>query len=415
MSTLNILYLAIIVGIFYLWKLIKDKKYRLLLPCVVHTGIWIIVCILISFTILGVLGEYEPNMPDLSYDRVAPFILGIMISSMFGFSLAHYTTKEHILKRDSTTINIKSLDYILGKYHWICYVCAVLGIMQISYLLSNIGFEGIADYRIMAVTTERHGFGAISQQLSGHATILGCFYLGLLGCKHGISNVNLRTFFLDAFLISLTNIAIAGRGWIITTMLPYIVGYVWQKKQSNKIFFDNDIKKIFIILVLFMSIFSVFGTIRNETEASGLEKFLYLTDGSRIANLILTIFPDGSFNYEFGAAEFLSKWHPSPMFTAYKYFISDDVGLMVTVTSSLPFLYFDFGFWGGIFMWGVFCFIIEKYAIKLRNTNSIIGAIIFIELCKLLFQSPIGPIFYMSTPIAQWILILFFFRKKIFI
>lgn len=412
MTTLQIQYTTIIIGCLYLYILIRNQKYRLLLPCIIHTSIWVIVCLLIVLTIKGVISIYLPSDPEWSYDKISPFILGLLLSSIVGFTIAHKQTS--IPKESLKTISIDSINIFLKKYHWICYVCFFLGMLQIIYLINSVGWNGIGDYRIAAVSLKRTGYGAFAQQFSGHAAILGSFYLGILGCKHALSNVNIAVFLRDALLIATTNIAIGGRIWILTTLLPYIVGYLWQCNVCQKKIFTKGILKIILITILFLSVFSIFGTIRNETESKGIEKFTYLTDGSRMSNFVLTYFPEEEFDLEYGRAEFLYKWIGSPMISKFKDFINDDIALSVTVYSSIPPLYFDFGFWGGIIVWGIFCFYIEYYALKLKYTNNILGAIIFIELCKILFQAPVGQIFYMSIPIALWILLIYVFNKYIF-
>lgn len=41
------------------------------------------------FTITGDLGHYNTNWAVMSYDHVAPFILGMVVASVIGFTLSH--------------------------------------------------------------------------------------------------------------------------------------------------------------------------------------------------------------------------------------------------------------------------------------------------------------------------------------
>lgn len=119
-------------------------------------------------------------------------------------------------------------------------------------------------------------------------------------------------------------------------------------------------------------------------------------------------YPDGSFEYEYGQSEFLYRWAGSPMWEKYIKSISDDIGLLVTVPSHMPYLYFDYGFWGGIVMWAILCFIIESIATRLRNRNSIINVFLFMLITRLFFATPISSCFMGLIPAFEWLIILYF-------
>lgn len=88
--------------------------------------------------------------------------------------------------------------------------------------------------------------------------------------------------------------------------------------------------------------------------------------------------------------------------------------LSVTVPSHMPYLYFDYEFWGGIVMWGIICFIIESIATRLRNGNSIINICLFMLLTRLFFSTPIGSCFMGLVPAFEWLIILYLFRNRLF-
>lgn len=403
--------IALIISVLYLILLLKNNNYRLLLPSSIHTIAWLIVTFLILMTIKGRIGKYDPTDVVWSYDYVAPFILFLIISSIIGFTIAHLLFYSKPINPMGSSLNYDSLSMFLKKTHWFLYICLIIGIAQFWYLFQIVGFKSFSDYRIAAIVTQRTGYGALAQRLSGHASILGGFYLGLLGCKHAHSGIKLKEFLFDAFMVASTNIAIGGRIWIISTALPYFIGYFWQLSSCSSKLNKKDLRRFVFILVIFLSLFSVIGTIRNKTEAHGVEKFLYMTDGSRMTNLVFSEFPKNSFKLEYGRSEFLSKWIGSPMLNKYYDSVENSPALRATVFSSMPPLYFDFGFFGGLFMWGVFCFFIEYFALKLKGNTSIIGAVVFIELSKMLFQAPVGQIFYMETPAFLWLMIFFIINK----
>lgn len=417
MQTILVLETTVIACILYLFFLFRKRSYRLLLPCSVHTFAWLIVSVLIILTIKGKTGHYDGNLnPAWSYDYVAPFICGLVLSSIVGFEVAH--TRKITIYDDSKVLSLAFIDKILSKYHWILYICLFLGALQTFYLVETIGFDNLGDYRMAAVSLKMTGYGAFAQRFSGHATILGSFYLALLGYRHAYSGIEIKRFVKDAFMLASTNMAIAGRGWILTVLLIYFITYFWQKNQKRLRISKTEQKKIFTIIVVFVVSFSIIGVIRNNTENIStqifVEKFLYFTDGSRIMNMTLANFPDGSFELEYGKSEFMGKWFKTPMTEQFIALKSEDIGFLVTVSSAMPYLYFDFGYWGSFFFWGFACFLLEFYASKFRNSDSILGVFCFVELTKILFQAPIGNIFTMEIPVVEWLIVLYIFRKKLF-
>ena len=420
MTTLNVVDLSIVICVFYLIYLFGRQKYRLLIPSTIHTITWLMVVVLVHFTITGDLGRYNPASPLLSYNNVAPFILGIIISSIIGFSLSHLMV-PYVPSENSEEVNdnhIEYIDNILKKYHWILYLNLLLGLLLIIFLISVTGWSNLGDYRIAAFTVERTGIGKIASMFSGHAMFLGVFYIALLGYKQSHTGIDLKVLLSDIFMLSFTNIAIAGRAWIIMAFLPYFIAYFWQQNQQGKKFFSKDVKTLALIFMIAVSAFSIIGLVRTsegETNEHGFfDKFLYYTDGTRIANNIMQKYPDGSFEYEYGQSEFLYRWMGSPMWEKYTKSISNDIGLLVTVPSHMPYLYFDYGFWGGIVMWGIFCFIIESIATRLRNSSSIINICLFMLITRLFFATPIGSCFMGLVPAFEWLIILYLFRNQLF-
>lgn len=420
MSTQAFVISTIIVCILYLALLFRNKRYRLLIPSTVHTITWLITCILIFLTINGTIGNYSTSCfdPVNSYDFVAPFIFGIVISSIIGFRLAHIIVKnKSAVKECDEETHIEYVESILKRYHWILYLCLVVGLIMFYFLFSIAGFEDLEQFRRAAVTIERFDYGAIAQQVFGHIVILGTFYFTLIGYKHAYRGINLKEFFIGLLFLSAPNIAIAGRLWLVMSLLPYLVTYLWHSRRINSLIGKKDLRKIIYFVFAAFAFFGVFGQLRNQNsfnEEKFADKFLYYTDGSRMTNMVLSAFPEGSFPLEYGGSEFMSKWIESPMIERYLEYVSDDIGLSVTVQSSMPSLYYDFGYSGGIIMWGVFCFILESIILLFYYRRDIWGILLFMETARLLFFAPIFPVFSVEMPSFIWLVILYVFRKKLF-
>lgn len=408
---------TLLICVIYLFVLLSDKKFRLLLPSSMHTITWMIVAYLLYSSTMGWMSHGKKTLED--YSHVAPFIFGMVVSSILGFSLAHSCCNQH--KVHLKTISIDYINILLKRYRWVLYGCFFSGILTLLFLISIGAYNNLGDYRIIALTTQRTGIWGVSSWLGGHLSLLGTFYIALFGYKQSICGIDIKYFFVNILMYGMTNIAIAGRGWITMAMIPYLIGYFYGKFSFNKNawrdIFDKNFRKLCSILVILALFFSIFGMIRNDGENSDnrfYDKFLYYTDGSYVTNLVMEMFPDGTFPLEYGRCEFLSKWFGSPMQDKFSNAISNDVGLSVTVPSTMPSLYYDFGFSGGIIMWGVFCFIFEISAIKLSKRNSILSFFCIVQLTRMVFQAPIGPIFNMAIASFEWLLIMYIFKHKLF-
>lgn len=173
--------------------------------------------------------------------------------------------------------------------------------------------------------------------------------------------------------------------------------------------------------VIFFTVFSSFGLIRNEETAEGdnkvkvfFDKFLYYTDGPKMANMVMKQYPPDTYELEYGQAEFLSKWIPSTMTNKFTSSIEDSPSLLATVKSTIPPLYYDWGYTGGIIMWGIYAFILEFICLSLLKRNTILSLLLFVQFTKLLFESPIGNIFVYAIPAFQWLIIIYLIKNYIF-
>lgn len=90
-----------------------------------------------------------------------------------------------------------------------------------------------------------------------------------------------------------------------------------------------------------------------------------------MANMVMMQYPPGTYPLEYGKSEFLQKWIPSPMTQKFEKSIEDNIALSVTVKSAIPYLYYDWGYYGGFIMWGVYAFILEVICISLIKKKSI--------------------------------------------
>ncbi len=419
MDSLSYCYWAFAFLFVYLLLLLSQKQYRLILPSTIHTFVWLATIILIIFQLNGIfVTEQQTNA---NFQFASEFICYIVIASVIGFAFAHIITFNEDLRRNVVSINIKNIDAILIKFRWIPYICGVIGIILFIYIIFSIGsFSTLADYRSFAINADRTGIAAIAQRLSGHANVLGLFYLSLLGYKFGKTGINISTLTKNVLLCSTINMAIGGRVWILMSVLPILTTYILSRHYSkpNNTNRKTDNAKILIILTAMILLFSIIGLLRSvpgvTDEQNFIDKFLYFTDGSRITNMVISQYPPGSYELEYGRSEFLSSFTGSPMMDRFNESISNNIGLMVTVKSVMPNLYFDYGLYGGAVVWGFLCFLMEYICIRLKYTQNIVMLLLFAVLAQMMFQAPITNIFSLNTPRLEWIILIFIFRKQIF-
>lgn len=418
MQSIDYCNITIVICLAYLIILLCRRSYRLLLPSVIHTITWLITVFLLMLELKGLWVSYP--ITNGVVNLTTEYIYYLVLSSFVGFSLAHLFGNIRRERKKVQIIDPKVISNILNKYGWIPYVCFIIGVLIFAFLISTIGlFNTFGEFREYAVSGVKWGGPiGIVKQISGHANILSAFYLMLLGYKHGEEGLNLKEFFKYVLLCSTINLAIGGRLWLITSTLPYIIAFVYSRdfsfrdKQSKR----KDIKGLFSLFGILAIVFSLMGMARDDRDIDKafIDKFLYFTDGSKMTNMVLRQFPPGSFELEYGKSEFLRQFVPSPMDQKFFRSISDDAGLTVTVQSAIPPLYYDFGYYGGIFMWGLFCLIIEFLAIRFLATRKILGLLLFVQMSQLLFLAPIFDVFSVHMQAFEWLLILYIFRKNIF-
>ena len=415
MSTLEYYYYSIAILFLYLVLILLKKEYRLVLPSTSFCTMWLITCVLVVFQINGILVENTFSVQKFAL--VAPFTFYVSLASVFGFSTAHLLSNSEYHQNYSNNVDIELLEYYLIRFRWVPYLCGITGFTLLVFLITSIGsVENFSDYRIMAIYTKRVGYAAIAQRISGHINILGLFYLMIYGYVCGQKGIILKQFLWMVFLCSLINISIGGRVWILTSLLPFFTTYILSIKDNNS---DTDIKsstrKLFIILMVFISLFAIMGIARGDGDGQRfMDKFLYLTDGSRMTNLMLGYYPEGTFEHEYGSSTLLNGFIPSPMVQKFADRISDHIGLSVTVKSILPNLYYDYGIYGGALFMGFLCCILELVCLYFRYSSSVFDLICYGTLAGLLVQSPVGNVFTLYTPIFEWLIIIFIFRKWIF-
>lgn len=417
MCSLDYCYITIFACVVYLIKLLSCRNYRLLLPSVVHSITWLITMLLLACQLTG-WGVSE-KIIDADVIRSSEYICYLVIASVLGFSIAHSLVNiTYIRKRTKLIANVE-IENILRRFRWIPYVCFILGIILYIYIIRTIGVYGtFGEFRDLAVNIKWNGPFEMIKRLSGHINILSFFYLILLGYSHGQKGINLKTTLKYIILCSTINMSIGGRLWLITSTLPYIIAYIYSLNFTDNIdsHFKKDYKKIFVLVAIVSATFSFMGIARDdrEVEKGVIDKFLYFTDGTRMSNMILNQYPPGSYELEYGKSEFLGQFISSPMSIKFKESISDNAGLLVTVRSSIASLYYDFGFYGGIIMWMIYCIILEFFAIKLISTQKVLGILMQVLLSMMLFLSPIFEVFAVYIPYFEWLLLLYIFRYKVF-
>lgn len=420
MTALDYCYCSLIITVVYLLLLLRKRKYRLLLPSVVYSFIWAITSFLMICQITGFLVNKAAG-EDI-FSQSAQFAFMLIIAAIIGFTIAHIfaDTKQHKKVR---IVDVRDVDIILKRFIWIPYLCGVIGILLIIYYLSFAGgIDNLGDYRLIALYTKKTGYMAVVQRISGHINFLGTFYLMLLGYRDGQTGLKVGKFLLYFFLCSAINIAIAGRSWILTSSLPFLVTFVFARKYCGNIPLNrptNDWKKLIAILVILVSLFSLIGIVRNNhssnDSATFVSKFFYLTDGARMTNLVLKEFPEGSYEEEYGMSSLADGFISSSMKSEFAESISGDIGLSVTVKSYMPPLYYDFGELGGAIFWCILCIFIEYWAICLKYKHSIFSVLLMGQICIMLFLTPVGNPISVYTPAFEWLLIIYILRRTIFL
>lgn len=417
MQSIDFCYATAIICAIYLINLWSKKAYRLLLPSIIHSTTWLITSILLICELNGYLVTRQ--ISNNSVSSSTEFIFYLVIASIVGFSVAHIIGNIRKQKNKVICIETSTIDAILKKFKWIPYTCFFIGCIIFLFLFSTIGVANtFGEFRAFAVTQIWTGPMAYVIQVSGHIYIFASFYLILLGYKHGKEGLNVKELLKYGILCSTINMAIGGRLWIITSFLPYITAFIYSRKFSkrDRKSLKKDIRGLLMIVTILAGLFSLMGIAREDRDIKRrfIDKFLYYTDGTKMSNMVLNQYPPGTYELEYGASQFLSKFKKSPMDQKFKDSISDDIGLAVTVQSAMPPLYYDFGYVGGIFMWGIICFLIELISIRLMTTRKVTGILWFVILSQMLFLTPIFEVFAVNMPTFEWLIIIAFFSKELF-
>lgn len=410
-------YWIIVITSVYFALLMSRDRYRLLLPSVVHTAIWLITAFLVLCQLKGWFVTHTLN--DNAVNLVSRLTCYLVVASVIGFSFAHFVSEtQNVDFSENPMIEQDEVEELLRRFKWIPYTCGITGAVLFIFLITTIGdISTFSDYRILALQTERVGYAAVAQRISGHINILGSFYLMLLGYKSGKQGINVREFLSYFLLCSAINMSIGGRVWLLSSSLPFFATYVLSRYtgEYNRGEVKKDGKRIAFFLITVISLFSVIGLLRgNDSDDRFIDKFLYLTDGTRMTNMVLNRFPEGTFTYEYGMSTILGGFVKSPMVNAFKESISDNIGLSVTVKSIMPSIYYDFGLIGGGIWYGFLCFVVELICLRLKYATSILGLFLFGVLSTIYFQAPVGNVFALYTPTFEWLILLYLFRKHIF-
>lgn len=421
MAPLDYCYSSLIITSIYILVLLSNKRYRLCLPSVIYTSIWVATSFLMICQSTGFLVNKAEG--EAIFSESSQFAFMLIIASIIGFTIAHVLTNK-IQYTKVILVNHEDVNIILKRFLWIPILCGIIGVLLLSFFLSfTKGNFDLGDYRIIAITTKVSGYMEIVQRVSGHINFLGTFYLMLLGYYYGQRGINLSKFLLIFFLCSTINIAIAGRVWILSSSIPFLTTFIFARKHSPALSLSvksSDTKKLFLIVLILISLFSVLGILRYDKNyqqpdaSSFISKFFYLTDGAKMTNMVLKQYPEDCFDHEYGLATLANSFYESPMKQSFDHSISHDIGLSVTVKSYMPPLYYDFGKLGGAIFWCILCIIMECWAIKLQYRQTLFSVLLMGQICMMFFSTPVGNIFAIYTPAFEWLCIIYFLHNIIF-
>ncbi len=416
MDAIEFITLSILLnGGFFLFSL-AQRRYQLLLPSVISSFTWLIASVLMMCEVTGVLKTSFSK----HYDFAAPFIFYMGVASIIAFSLARFIAGFKKEKTQSPLIPTEILNTLVKKFRWVLYVVAVCAVCILIALYSIGGFSSYGAYRMLAVATEFGGLAGLAVRVSNHLSLIGAFYLMILGMKQARTGIQIKELLICIILYGAANIATAGRGWIIAASLPFINGFVLEryrlKHYAKKSMVPIKWFKAIAFFVILISMFSVLGNARSDMpgaskDSSFFQRFLYYTDGIHMAEITLKKYKPGTFDYELGQNT-LFQYGESKM--AKRFNSETDGRYKVIVKSIIPPMYYDYGYEGAIVFWGALCFALEYVCLRLRFSRKLIGSLLFCSLSGMLYQAPIGNIIKMSIPMLEWLLLIFLFRKIIF-
>lgn len=416
MSDTDYITLSILLNFCYLLFTLRNRKYRLLLPSIVSSFTWLVASTLMMCETTGLL----KTSFSTHYDNVAPFVLYMGLSSIFAFSLAHFTAQINYNVAGSPIIPLNILNQLVEKFRWVLYIVAACAICILGTLYSIGGFSSFGDYRVLAVTTEFRGLAGLAVRISNHLSFIGAMYLMIVGMKQARTGLRIKELLICILLYGAANIATAGRAWIVAASLPFINGFLLERYRiyffTKKTMVKIKPMKIIALFIMILSLFSVIGEARSDMagaakNSSFIQKFLYYTDGLHMSEIILNKYKPGSFDYELGKNT-IFQYGESSM--AKRFNTETNERYKVIVKSVIPSLYYDYGYEGGLVFWGLLCFLLEYICLRIRFTKNLIGCLLFCSLSAILYQAPIGNVIQMSIPMLEWLLIIFVFRKFIF-
>lgn len=390
----------------YLVVLLCRRKYRLVLPSTIHTFTWL--ALFVVMYIERKMGGFQKS----TYSTVLPFEIALVISSIIGFSISHILVPNRLGNCSRATIPIEVLEVFLKKFRWVLWACLIVSLCQTFYIVSVGGIGSLSDYRDIAVTVEHSGFSSYVFRISGHLFILGTFYIGILGYKQGMKAFELKEFLKVFFIVGFLNISIGGRLWLLS-FIPFVSTYFLALRAGGKSIDKSVIRKFSLLIILIILFFAFYGIARGQhdtSKADFIQKFSYYTDGSMVSDMVLSRNPPDSYELEMGGAEFLIQFKNSTMTDKYERYVENDPYLYCIVTSSIPSLYYDFGYWGGIVMWGIFCCLFEMICTGLIYTKSILGLMVFNSFAVKLFEAPIFSIFPPLVIVLEWCAVILLLR-----
>jgi hypothetical protein len=316
-----------------------------------------------------------------------------------GFTLASFSVRTKNLKNIKFKFSNEYLDFLIGRLRIFLYLSFVLGLLRIYIIISFFGWESLYDYRQNAFLIgrmENAGYYSIVSQISAYVYILASFYIVLLAIKHALTTINYKVLFFDFILYATQALSIGGRMFVIDFISCYFFIFLLFRTRNRRIFTKKELLPFLTSISILFFLMMAMGVLRNDSNKSEYtinstsyySKLLYLQDGIIYTTVMFTKNPDLETNeLDFGR-NLLSIDQESSNFTKFRG-RSDMEIYMPFVPGIIAGLYFDFGFDGSLFVWGVVCYIIEILALRGLKLATIYDFILIFILLRFLYDTPL--------------------------
>lgn len=406
----------------FIYAIVVYAIQRFITPSIVFSTMWGLSCMLCS---LDVNGHIEGVSHTFTF--VSNYIPFFILSSLVGFLLARIFSQS-----DSTYryihIDISQVQYLLEKYRWILYLSFFVGLFRIIAIVALFGVSNLMEFRLISLSFDSYSpLISLVLRIGNYANLFASSYLILFGFYHGRTSVDTKLLLQNLLLYSMMGISTGGRLFIFYFLIYYTIPFILGRYIRNYSLYTRSIAEkptflsrrewvnLSLVMISLITLISIIGLLRAEdpgnSESSPLYKFLYLCDGIISTDWALENYKNFSdFGYGINSL-FDSK--SETMLEFRNQAIKSPIAFMV-FSVMIP-LYFDFGWWGSIFIWGLTCFIIEYLSLRFLRNFTILKLLMFAFFARFMYESIVFQPFSSFIPVLQLLFLLYVFRSFIFV